>query len=93
MGMVMMIVIVVIVVIGVIGVIVMVAVVGMAMIGDGAVGMQHTTVRQVRMVVVMAVDGERLGRPADASFSPLSTSPPPTSHNMLRHRRVMKTHP
>jgi len=45
-----------------------VAVIRMAMFGDAAIGMQNAAVGQMGMVVVVAVDGKRLGRPAAEQF-------------------------
>src|SRR6478735_5266814 len=41
-----------------------VTIVGVAVIGDGAVGMQHPAIGQMRMIVVVAVDRKRLRRTA-----------------------------
>jgi hypothetical protein len=53
----------VVVVLAVMMVVVVVAVLGVAMVGDRTVGMQHPAVGQMRVVVAVSVDGQRLGRP------------------------------
>ena len=46
----------------------MMTILGMAMGGDRAVGMLHAPVRQMGMVVIVAVDGKRFRRPATEEF-------------------------
>ena len=47
---------------------VMVAITGMAMFGNAAIGVQHAAIRQMGMVVVVAVDRQRLGGTAAEQF-------------------------
>src|SRR5690606_23927499 len=42
----------------------MMAIIGMAVIGHGTICVQHAPVRQMRVIVVMLVDGERPDGPA-----------------------------